>query len=62
MTSMQIITAGTRDAAQVCGLSKNGTLEPGKVADILVVDGNPLQDLTSLKHPCIVIHNGERIR
>jgi len=62
MTPMQIITAGTRNAAQVCGLSGLGTLEPGKVADILVVDGNPLNDLDSLKRTYIVIHNGERIR
>jgi imidazolonepropionase-like amidohydrolase len=43
MTPMQIIIAGTRNAAQVCGLSQHGTLEAGKIADIVVVDGNPLQ-------------------
>jgi imidazolonepropionase-like amidohydrolase len=62
MTPMQIILAGTRNAAQVCGLHKQGTLEPGNVADVVVVDGNPLQDLNSLKRTCLVIHNGERIR
>jgi imidazolonepropionase-like amidohydrolase len=62
MTAMQIIMAGTRNAAQVCGLPEHGTLEPGKVADILVVDGNPLNDLDALKRTYLVIHNGERIR
>jgi imidazolonepropionase-like amidohydrolase len=62
MTPMQIILAGTRNAAQVCGLSRQGTLEPGNVADLLVVDGNPLLDLISLKRTYLVIHNGERIR
>jgi imidazolonepropionase-like amidohydrolase len=61
MTPMQIITAGTRNAAQVCGLERYGTLEPGNVADVLVVDGDPLIDLDSLKRTYLVIHNGERI-
>jgi imidazolonepropionase-like amidohydrolase len=62
MTPMQIIMAGTRNAAQVCGLRGHGTLEPGKVADIVVVSGNPLEDLDALKHTFMVIHNGEKIR
>lgn len=62
MSPMQIIVAGTRNAAQVCGLANHGTLEPGKAADIVVVDGNPLEDLAVLKHTFMVIHNGEKIR
>jgi enamidase len=62
MTAMQIILAGTRNAAQVCGLQKHGTLEAGQVADVVVVDGDPLNELDSLKRTCIVIHNGERIK
>jgi imidazolonepropionase-like amidohydrolase len=62
MTPLQIIQAGTRNAAQVCGLPNHGTLEPGKTADVVVVDGNPLHDLDSLKRTYLVIHNGERIR
>jgi imidazolonepropionase-like amidohydrolase len=62
MTPMQIIMAGTRNAAHVCGLPGHGTLEPGKVADVVVVDGDPLNALDALKRTHIVIHNGERIR
>jgi imidazolonepropionase-like amidohydrolase len=62
MTPMQIIMAGTRNAAQVCGLRGHGTLEPGNVADILVVNGDPLHDLDSLKRTWLVVHNGERIK
>jgi imidazolonepropionase-like amidohydrolase len=62
MTPMQIIVAGTRNSAQVCGLRKHGTLAPGNVADILVVDGDPLIELDSLKRAWLVIHNSERIR
>jgi hypothetical protein len=43
MTPMQIIVAATKNAAIVCGLGRElGTLEPGKLADVLVVDGDPL--------------------
>jgi imidazolonepropionase-like amidohydrolase len=62
MSPMQILMAGTRNAAQVCGLPQHGTLQPGNIADILVVDGNPLMDLNALKAACLVIHNGEKIR
>jgi imidazolonepropionase-like amidohydrolase len=62
MAPMQIIVAGTRDSAQVCMLPDHGALEAGKVADVLVVDGDPLTDLEALKRTHLVIHNGERIR
>jgi adenine deaminase len=63
VTPMQIIVAGTQNAAVVCNLgSVLGTLEPGKIADILVIDGNPLQDLTNLKKVRLVIKEGVVIR
>ena len=50
MTPMQAIVAGTREAAACCGLGDHlGTLEPGKLADVLVVDGDPLRDVTVLQ-------------
>jgi imidazolonepropionase-like amidohydrolase len=59
MTPMQIITAATRDAAQVCNLEDElGTLEAGKIADILVVDGNPLEDLGAMLKVRMVMRNG----
>jgi imidazolonepropionase-like amidohydrolase len=63
MTAMQIIVASTRNAARVCGLgSELGTLEVGKTADVLVVNGNPLASLAVLASPRLVIHFGEIIR
>jgi imidazolonepropionase-like amidohydrolase len=62
MTAMQIILAGTRNAAKVCGLHEHGTLEVGKNADVLVVDRDPLQAIDALKYIFLVIHNGERIK
>ncbi len=50
MTPMEAIVAGTGEAAACCGIDGEvGTLEAGKLADIIVVDGNPLQDITILQ-------------
>ena len=63
MTPMQIIVAATRNAAHVCNREDTlGTLEPGKVADVLVVDGDPLADLLALQNVRLVIRDGAVIR
>jgi len=63
MTPMQIIVAATRNAAHVCGLDAElGTLEAGKTADVLVVNGDPLSDLNALLNVRLVIHRGVVIR
>jgi imidazolonepropionase-like amidohydrolase len=59
MTPMQIIVAATHNGAHVCGLeSELGTLEPGKLADVLVVDGDPLTDLQALTQTRLVVRDG----
>ena len=59
MTPMQIIVAATKNAAYVCNLENDlGTLEEGKIADILVVQGNPLDDLSALLNVQMVIKDG----
>jgi imidazolonepropionase-like amidohydrolase len=59
MTPMQIIVAATRNAATVCGLARElGTLEAGKLADVLVVEGDPLGDLHALTEPRLVLRDG----
>ncbi len=63
MSPSDIIIASTKNAAEVCGLGKElGTLERGKIADILVVDENPLEDLENLKKVRLVIKDGVVIR
>lgn len=59
MSNMDIIVAGTMHAAKTCDMAEEiGTLEAGKIADIVVVEGNPLEDIRVLTKPSIVIHNG----
>jgi imidazolonepropionase-like amidohydrolase len=63
MTPMQIILAATRDAAYVCRRSETlGTLQTGKLADVLVVEGDPLRDLNALTRVLLVIRGGVVIR
>lgn len=63
MTAMQIIISGTKHGAYVCGLENElGTIEPGKIADIIIVKDNPLDDLEALVNVQMVIHNGEIIK
>jgi imidazolonepropionase-like amidohydrolase len=63
MTPMQVIVASTLNAAHVLRMDgKIGTLETGKFADILIVGGNPLDDLQALTKVKMVIHNGVVIR
>ncbi len=63
MTPMQIIVSATKNAAHVCNLERFlGTIEPGKVADLLVVDGDPLQDINALGRVQLVMRNGTVIK
>jgi imidazolonepropionase-like amidohydrolase len=63
MTPIHIIVAATKNAAHVSNVEQDlGTLEVGKIADVLIVQGDPLEDLKALSSVQYVIHNGEVIR
>jgi len=62
LSNMQAIMAGTRIAAEALDmLHQIGTLEQGKCADLLVVNGNPLKEIKSLKSVYMVIKDGETV-
>ena len=52
MTPMQAIVAGTKTSAECCGVDHMlGTIEAGKIADIVVVKGDPLADISAVADP-----------
>jgi imidazolonepropionase-like amidohydrolase len=61
MTPMQVIVAATGAAAQVSKLDHVGTIAPGKAADLLVLDANPLQDIRNTRQIHSVWIAGRRL-
>ena len=62
MTPMQAIVATTRSAAELMGLEEElGTLEPGKRADLVVVDGDPLDVATLADRVSAVYKDGVQV-
>lgn len=59
LSPMEVIVAGTKHSATALGIDHlTGTLEPGKQADLIVVEGNPLEDLAALKNIRLVMKAG----
>lgn len=59
MTPQRAIAAATRVNAQIIGKGRElGSIEPGKLADVIVVKGNPLFDITALANVEVVVKDG----
>lgn len=61
MTPAQVIVAATRNAADLLKLIDVGTVEAGKSADFLVLDANPLDDITSTRRIAAVYLRGSTV-
>jgi imidazolonepropionase-like amidohydrolase len=61
MTPAQVIVASTRTAAEFLKMSDVGTVEMGKSADFLVLDANPLDDITNTRRIAAVYLRGTAI-
>jgi imidazolonepropionase-like amidohydrolase len=59
MSPMQAIEAGTLGGATLLGREAEvGSLERGKLADLVAVKGDPLHDITALQHVDFVMKGG----
>jgi hypothetical protein len=60
LTPMQALQAGTINVAKAFRKDKDfGTVEPGKVADIVVIDGDPLKDIWAVQNVKLVVLGGK---
>jgi imidazolonepropionase-like amidohydrolase len=63
MTPLQAIQSATVNDADLLGWADRiGTLESGKFADIIAVDGDPLKDVTTLERVKFVMKGGDVIK
>ena len=58
MTPMQVIVAATRNSAEFLRIADAGTLQAGKSADFIVLDANPLDDITNTRRISAVVLRG----
>ncbi len=60
LTPLEVLTAATRHGAEMIGIAEDvGTLSPGKLADVLVLEANPLENIRNTNTLTQVVKNGE---
>jgi len=59
LSARDVLVAATRNAARAVGLDSTGTLTPGAVADLLVLDADPLADVRHFREIALVVRRGE---
>ena len=61
MTPAQVLTAATRTSAEILGLDELGMVAAGKSADFVVLDANPLDDITNSRRIARVYLRGRPV-
>ena len=62
LTPLEAITAATRRGAQLLHADSLGMLAPGKVADLVVLNGNPISNIAATRNIALVMIRGRMIR
>jgi imidazolonepropionase-like amidohydrolase len=61
LTPMQALVIGTRNSAEILGLDQLGTVAPGKSADFIVLDANPLDNISNTRRISKVYLRGQEV-
>lgn len=62
MAPLEAIRAATLNAADLLGVDDRGTIAEGRLADLIAVPGNPLEDVTALERVEFVMVGGEVVK
>jgi len=62
MPALAALHSATAVNARMLGIdSQTGTIEPGKRADLVVLNADPTADITNTRKIAMVFHNGQRV-
>ena len=59
MTPLEVLKAATTVPAQVLGLTDRGSIEPGKLADLVILDASPFDDISNIRRVRTVVLDGK---
>jgi imidazolonepropionase-like amidohydrolase len=62
MTPLEAIRSATTRAADLLGVDDRGVIAPGKLADLIAVEGNPLEDIRTLEDVRFVMLGGNVLK
>ncbi len=62
MSPLEALRSATLYAADLLGVDDRGVIEAGRLADLVAVPGNPLEDITVTEHVTFVMHGGKVVK